>query len=673
MLDILKTMQCLRFKLVVLLLLTLTSYGCRDEDSVSLLTNSTDVNSTDVTSLDVDDDHGHDSADVRPEVSADDAMEQIVEKPKQKPTPEAPPKELTELEKVEAWLESVGASTTKEYENNESYVHHIEFKDLVLRAERIKRLKVFPKLDSLSFSKCTFEKGAMDEFREFPRIKYVNFMNCSVTQDTIRFLVDARNLETLRILYNGLDEDTFEVLSQLDQVKNVSLWGVNANYENMGFLSGMKSIEVLNLYRNPLAKINWDVLAGLENLKELWIQESKVTDEGLVGVSRCPNLIKLMLSQNQISDRSLKEIGDLQHLEWLMLGGNRIHGEGLQYLTAQSLKTVYLSNNPFTKESLPHLKEVYPKLADFSPKRRSNLKFVDYVQFFGEEFTHIDVEFYKDKPRSGWSNIEVGRPGGRGRVLHFYEKLTPECFIALGKCTNLINLEIEGIDITEEYYMADFSGLTKMKYLTIAGSDVPITNDIAKVLTGCNKLESMAIDNVDWAPEAFEMFAGMQELDRLEVTRGKVDGRGVQQLAGLGKLVAVSFSEVEFTNPMVGLARLASLKHLFLNGSKLGTPDYEAISMAQQLEMLCLDDTTAADRDIARFRDLRNLGHMSLRNTQVSPGGLMAIAHPANKLNYINHEGSLVSDEQAQMLANRFEWTFGGDCSCGCMDYSPEY
>lgn len=181
------------------------------------------------------------------------------------------------------------------------------------------------------------------------------------------------------------------------------------------------------------------------------------------------------------------------------------------------------------------------------------------------------------------------------------------------------------------------------------------------------------MDNVDWTEQGFEMFQTMQKLQRLEIKGGVVDGTGVAQLAGLGQLRALTFSQVEFSNPMFGLSRLAGLKHLFLNGSQLTMSDYQAITTAQQLEMLCLDDTKTTDRDIAGFRSLRSLGHMSLRNTEVTPGGLMAIARPENKLNYINHEGSLISDMEAQMLANRFEWTFGGDCSCGCLDYSPQF
>ena len=670
---ILKSMKFNNLYIGLLLLGAVFFPGCGDyttvQDGDSLDVNSTDFNSTDADFQDV---NSTDVADVEDLDAGRDAGTADAGSVASSPQKPEPPKELTEKEKVEQWLETVGAYTSKEYIEGEGFINSIEFKDLVIRAERVKSLKVFPLLDSLSFSKCTFEKGALDEFRAFPRIKYANFMNSNVTGDAIKFLIDAENLETLRILYFEIDEAAFEVLGQLDQVKHVSFWDVGVTPENMGFLAGMKSVEILNLYRNTLPTLDWDVLSQMEHLRELWIQEAKITDAGLAEVSRSPNLTKLILSRNNLTDQSLEQIGKLHQLEFLMLGGNQIHGEGLAHLTTPTLKTIYMANNPFTEASMPHLQKVYSKLADFSPKRRSKLGFVEYVKYFGDQFTFVDVEFYKDRGRSSWSNIEVSHHG-RGHSLYFYEKLTPECFAAIGKCTNLVNLEIEGIDISDEYYAANLGGLKKLRFLKILGSEIPITDDMSQVFDGCERLESFAMDNVAWSSKGFGMFQSMPDLERLELKGGKVDGTGVQQLAGLGKLVALTLSKLEFTKPMSGLPGLAGLKHLFLNGSRLTMSDFKAISTARQLEMLCLDDTKTTDQDIASFRSLMNLGHMSLRNTNVTPVGLMAIARPENELNYINHEGSQISDEEAQVLANRFEWTFGGACSCGCLDYSPEY
>ena len=122
--DILKSMKWSNSLRIVRMLIVVCLVGCRDDDSqVTHDLNSSDVDFSDVNSTDslvhsdtdAVSDHSNGSSDdadaQQPTTKAD---QQSIEEPSKEP-----PKELTETEKVEQWLESVSVYTTKECVNDQ--------------------------------------------------------------------------------------------------------------------------------------------------------------------------------------------------------------------------------------------------------------------------------------------------------------------------------------------------------------------------------------------------------------------------------------------------------------------------------------------------------------------------------------------------------------------------
>lgn len=116
---------------------------------------------------------------------------------------------------------------------------------------------------------------------------------------------------------------------------------------------------------------------------------------------------------------------------------------------------------------------------------------------------------------------------------------------------------------------------------------------------------------------------------------------------------------------------LRNITHLNLNGSKLTNDDYRAITRLPNVKFLSLNKTDVTDKDLVPLGAMPQLQPLNLRDTAIGPIGLVGIGNSNSMLRYVAHRGSNVTDDDAQALADRFEWTLEGECSCGCLDFEP--
>ena len=443
--------------------------GCSNETSTTQQSEA-DPPITEATNL---------TTDLIPEVIADESADTASEIQASTPNvvPRAEPlKPLTPEEAVLKWIDRVHGSVSREYHNNKTWVKQVDLQDVHLGPKEMRRLLLFPKLETISFSKVVFSPGALDQLAALEHLTSLNIMNCRLRTGDMLAFSEIESLKQLRILYHDLSDTSLSVLAELDQIENAALFDIGLSRENMYRLRGMKKLKALNLYRNDLTEPDWDTLSSLESLTSLWLSECKLTDQSLIGIDGCRGLETLGLSDNEIHDSALAEVPKLDHLHTLYMRRNKLNGSGFSLLTDDTLTKIWGGDNPYTLEGVPSMRQNIDRLMSFSPKPRTDLSFDDYVEHFGEFFTGLEAHHDPDRPKNDTYGTEIQVSFNQGRPLYFYELMTGEMFRSLSKCIKLSFLECDGIPFDDSYATADLTHLQNLRFLTITNSRKPISD-----------------------------------------------------------------------------------------------------------------------------------------------------------------------------------------------------
>ncbi len=100
-------------------------------------------------------------------------------------------------------------------------------------------------------------------------------------------------------------------------------------------------------------------LADMPHLKRLYIDDSLVTNEGMLGLQRCVAITHLSVSSTDISDEGVRNIAKKRSLRDLNISGTSITDEGLQHLEDMpNLERLYLGGTTITDKGLIHLGKI---------------------------------------------------------------------------------------------------------------------------------------------------------------------------------------------------------------------------------------------------------------------------------------------------------------------------
>ena len=117
---------------------------------------------------------------------------------------------------------------------------------------------------------------------------------------------------------------------------------------------GMSFAEVNDSHLKALAQVAASVVM-------LDLQQTQVTDAGLVALAPFTKLRKLQLQNTALSDAGLEDLGKLASLEILNLYGTGVSDAGLQHLASlRHLKKIYLWQTKVTPEGAAKLRAAVP-------------------------------------------------------------------------------------------------------------------------------------------------------------------------------------------------------------------------------------------------------------------------------------------------------------------------
>src|SRR5262249_9324839 len=145
--------------------------------------------------------------------------------------------------------------------------------------------------------------------RNLDRIQVLALWDTAVTDKGCRELLRASALGEVCITSDTLSGHVLEVLAQLPALRS------------------------LQIHRGP--KIGDDGLRhlrGCVGLRELRLEETAVTDRGLLEIGKLPQVWSLQLHDTAISDEGCAALADMQQLDHLGLVRTRVLGHGLATL-----------------------------------------------------------------------------------------------------------------------------------------------------------------------------------------------------------------------------------------------------------------------------------------------------------------------------------------------------
>ncbi len=127
----------------------------------------------------------------------------------------------------------------------------------------------------------------------------------------------------------------------------------NSNYLSANFITAIFTDKDLQLLEPLKKQLIW-----------LKLGNTKISDTGLIFISKLPNLTKLYVENTPITDKGLPQLKTLTQLQYLNLTGTKITAAGMLPLKElKNLLQIFLFNTAVSGSEYLTLKKIFPKTA----------------------------------------------------------------------------------------------------------------------------------------------------------------------------------------------------------------------------------------------------------------------------------------------------------------------
>lgn len=184
-----------------------------------------------------------------------------------------------------------------------------------------------------------------DYFSKLVKLKKLVFYNSKIDKLPSNFW-KLSNLEVF-ILYKDNFTEIPEVCFKLPNLRHLDFYYNRIRFIPMGIIK-CDSLEELFLSFNQISIIP-DAMQSMKNLRKFYIHHNNI-EEIPNWINSLTNLEIFDIGYNDIS--KLPNLSNLKKLESLDIQSNKIQDFPFDYLNLPSLKTIFLSNNPFKINSL---------------------------------------------------------------------------------------------------------------------------------------------------------------------------------------------------------------------------------------------------------------------------------------------------------------------------------
>lgn len=333
----------------------------------------------------------------------------------------------------------------------------------------------------------------------------------------------ARNLESINLGYNNLDEEDFWTLSD---AKLEHLYIPMNDINTLDFLNDrLEGLHSLNIAGNPINTI--EALRNMDQLKHLDLSGTSITDLNPIGQLRSLNSLGLRL----MAVKNLSPLKGIESLERLWLDKTEV--QSFAFLSSLSnLKTLSINDSFYGTD---HRIDGTPLK---NLKKLENLS-IDRVMF--KDFSFLSSMQNLKSLEAIISAVTVQDVKSNIALEHL--EIQADDLPNLKSLTKLKYLDISSSDVSN---LEPLKGLTELKELYASNNKIVSLDPVAKL----PKLEKLMVDQnlIEELPEWI-----LPNLEELSLTNNRV--RNIQQLASLPSLKVLWISG----NPIQDLSLLKTI------------------------------------------------------------------------------------------------------------------
>ena len=215
---------------------------------------------------------------------------------------------------------------------NQSY---LTISDADISKDISEKLARLDKCQSLTFTRCSFESGALDNLAILD-LHSLKLSDCTGV-DSLRCLQSFENLSSLSLDNSGITDELLKDIEISEKLSDISI--ADGSLTRIPFSNKLSQIRSLSLPNNNISEMT--ALSEALKLTSLDLTGNRISD--LTALSRCVKIEKLLLSDNAVHD--LTGLEELVYLKTLSLAGNGI-GSIAPISNCTILAHVELQGNP---------------------------------------------------------------------------------------------------------------------------------------------------------------------------------------------------------------------------------------------------------------------------------------------------------------------------------------
>jgi Leucine-rich repeat (LRR) protein len=331
-------------------------------------------------------------------------------------------------------------------------------------------------------------------------------------------------------------------------------------------------------------------LAALEKLRWLDVHNMSLKDAGFQELARINQLEALDLHHSQVTARQIRLLAPLQRLQSLNLSecnSHELKDAGLRELAAfKQLKILRLAPMPLmTDAGMAHL-------ADLSELELLTI-------------THAEV-----------SDTGVKQ---------------------LARLRKLRALHLQGVPMTNAA-LRDIATLPELRELDITVTG--ITDAGLAELAGAKKLEALDVSFTNITDAGLQHLGSLPKLTWLKMVElkapGRVTGAGLAALARCEHLEDVFCPRGMNDECLEGLAKIKSLKYLYLGNAHVTDAGLSQLAQLPNLEYLDIRDTTVNDTSLKEIAKIKRLKFLNVKSTKVTEAGRQELLKVFPDLVYVS-------------------------------------
>jgi len=405
---------------------------------------------------------------------------------------------------------------------------------------------------------------------------------------------------------------------------SLSLANTLVRDEALNFFSELTSLGVLELDNTWITNEGLDGLPPLPKLTTIRLRQSRITDEGLKALRRHPSLLHVYLTSSRITDAGLKHFSGLA-IRSLYLQNTKVRNEGLSFLRdLPDLTTLDLSETAVTEAGLATLAQL-PKLKQLT---LNDLKITD------EGLLHLqsskaltDLSLIRTQiTEDGANQFQQALPGCKlawtasfpitlvEAVKH--REFALQAVAAGGRVHVWSDLRYHKVREPNDLPKKDVMAITRIDLAKTQIHDA----DLAK-LGQLSTVLSLDLEGTAITDTALPQLETLARLTQLDLSNTRVTTAGIKSLLRLTRITSLRLSKTDLDDSSVIWLKHLPLRELSLRGNKLGDEGLHQLGDIKTLERLDIGFTGATNATVEILCKLPRLQRLSITRTQIDAAG----------------------------------------------------